>query len=1188
MNDNSHEENISAVRDFLVTPNIKTITLLCNCIMKNIPSTYKNPNNPNFKNIATQLCDAKSSKTSKIKSIDQYNNILIMLKTLAYYCYKSTNSETIKPKYQNISPYVMLMDIEFVKHLLNGTMSVNRLMKQYDKHILFDVKSLGTEFIVAYIYATGIYDIYIGSIHPIYRDNIIWSTTDNQLPINLSPNMFDNCKSSKNVELIEHEVIIEDETINISKQLECYRGIIKTPTKVVNYYKSVMIDHWINKLKSNLYINNNNFEFKINQEDLHRIPTSLAKIKWIEPVSLLKSSDDKIKRSFSNLTIESSEMIIKTVLCELPRVKYRYFDLTPKGNQEFTISYSESIGDVLNKWNSEIIDISKCYNKARLLWLIANNNINLRNILKHVERKKWLAILRIIAHYINKYKITIGTYNSNNIRSNIITATSGQSTESHSGDNHSGLSSVLREDSVWMGLSILMKDEFDKLKWYEQTFVVRTIFGGSIIPLFMTSKEMLNCIYNVSASSEKLKLEGTTECIATWRYYESLTPKCKKLLIKLYSLPLTLISRYKSGGLCEIYCRSIDDQTCMGFDNRLNKLGTLSSLLKMEKLIINNQHKYENSIAEEVGIYLLPTLIDDSENINSPKYSSVEKYVMDNLLNYIDVINRPKIRSICLEKLYTLTPEYLSMFGDLELMKYFNCYISYSSRFDLITKLYKLIVTKNFFVPFIRKSINQETILYTDINEYDTFMVAYGTLNKYTMFELEELDMNFKLIKLNESENSDNQNIAIESLAIRNSLSERNNHSISEEHDSQTNSIYADSGSSNIFGNQYLDTQYTNPTYSNGISQYQQNQSASSNNTSNESTGVNHIGDNMSEPPDIHISGHVDVQLSGPSGSSSGPSGSSVLSRRSRSLSSVNSNYMSSNFNNIFGLSNLVQSTFNTITANPISNWVSEIIGPHHYGDISEYQQPFLGLRSIISGYINQDTIELPEYDATFKIPNNNVEFSAKELTELHKILCEYRKDMIGNTKIIDKKFMLSICSKIEKGVEYRDMLDNFRANLTNNINKLNSIDRAIIKEWLLTLFDVGMYMRRWKGPGYQYPILRNKTTEKSARTLNNDLNYKVIVIDNLGKLASIEHKMSSNLYKLVRNLSAYELRNGSIIAFKHPIAKYISNVAYNTNTDSSCIRVNSTIFIGTAYVYLKFIFNQAIDGFNVNIDGIQ
>jgi hypothetical protein len=70
----------------------------------------------------------------------------------------------------------------------------------------------------------------------------------------------------------------------------------------------------------------------------------------------------------------------------------------------------------------------------------------------------------------------------------------------------------------------------------------------------------------------------------------------------------------------------------------------------------------------------------------------------------------------------------------------------------------------------------------------------------------------------------------------------------------------------------------------------------------------------------------------------------------------------------------------------------------------------------------------------------------------------------------------------------------------------------------------------------------------------------------------------------------AYDLRKGDMIPHSRPIDLYIINVvSKGESSDSACIRANSSIFVGTAYAYLFFIFNMSIEGFNVkDIVGIE
>lgn len=815
-------------------------------------------------------------------------------------------------------------------------------------------------------------------------------------------------------------------------------GIIATPSSIIEHYRKIEPKSWITKIENRTKETEHSWLVL-----RHSSLKSWSKlIEWIPHLDINR---DEV--GFNYLTIQAAKIVISKMLEEMSQCKYRQVGIHVISdiNEQFRYNGNDNMSKNLRRWEHELIDVRHCHNISRLLWIAASKKINLRNLLLGISSDKWLEVMQIIVFLI-KHQRVIGS-NRN----------------------------IVGFKLEWLSST------FSNLTWIDQLLITRTYFSGVGTPYFMTTDQMMAalCTGNINLVDPKY--------IVRYEQYRSLTLNAAVLLIKLYQLPLTLIS-------------------------------TLTVRSNMEKLIVDYQHNYGLALSQKVGMFILPSV------------SNIESYVMKNLIHYQPVVDRRNINPIDMNKLSTLIPEYLMMFGDLELMKYFNCYLSYSSRTNLIIQLYQLLIGNGFFVSIRRNPRNKETLLFTETNNYDQFMIAYGRLDHYYLYELDEFDMNFKLIRINNNDsNENNEQEAANSLAIRNALDsiDIDNARISNNTSSSRRSVRPN-GQTSISGEHYLD---------NAGFLMESTQSISSLYTPVENTTLT----NMSQQNSNELLNTLLIRTS--------PLG--IMNEFFGQL------FQGQDFQMLFGRLSVGSSSSNSSYSNVIRS--------------------------------HSDVVQLPEYTAIFNKPmDNNTEFTTSELHNLSNILNEYFLDRIGQVSHATKSKIEIMLSRIQIGLEYRSQLSEFRGKLTRQFKTLRSKDRKIVRHWLRQLFDTGMYMRRWKGPGHSFPILESQTNVSSGVSISGDPVHETSTIESLGYLANIEDTMNHTIRNMVRKLLAYDLRQGTIICHKRPIDRYITNVVSNTTSDASCIRINSTIFIGTAYAYLRFIFNEEIPEFNVNIAGIE
>jgi len=151
--------------------------------------------------------------------------------------------------------------------------------------------------------------------------------------------------------------------------------------------------------------------------------------------------------------------------------------------------------------------------------------------------------------------------------------------------------------------------------------------------------------------------------------------------------------------------------------------------------------------------------------------------------------------------------------------------------------------------------------------------------------------------------------------------------------------------------------------------------------------------------------------------------------------------------------------------------------------------------------------------------------------------------------------------AKIKTGEEERKIIVKF--------GTFPNKEKQLIKEWLLKLFEAGMYMRRWKGPGNKYPHGVAETTVKIDPTLNVTQAYI--------RLEDVFGKMSKPTQIFVKNLSIVLFRNQEFKLEKTKIGLMIDRV----KAGKKCIRQASSRFVGTGNRYLTTFFGVTIPNFD-------
>lgn len=140
-------------------------------------------------------------------------------------------------------------------------------------------------------------------------------------------------------------------------------------------------------------------------------------------------------------------------------------------------------------------------------------------------------------------------------------------------------------------------------------------------------------------------------------------------------------------------------------------------------------------------------------------------------------------------------------------------------------------------------------------------------------------------------------------------------------------------------------------------------------------------------------------------------------------------------------------------------------------------------------------------------------------------------------------------------------------------ITTLLSYDSRIkdcIKRFLYEIFYIGMYMRRWKGPGHDYPIKEAETKGiEPTETISHHIGIAIELLNAMPKYAKD--------FTLNLKICQYQT-TGTIEHGKEKLNNEWDGIIKGNN----CIRIASTRLIGTGYHYLRVLYKETIQGFDI------
>ena len=241
---------------------------------------------------------------------------------------------------------------------------------------------------------------------------------------------------------------------------------------------------------------------------------------------------------------------------------------------------------------------------------------------------------------------------------------------------------------------------------------------------------------------------------------------------------------------------------------------------------------------------------------------------------------------------------------------------------------------------------------------------------------------------------------------------------------------------------------------------------------------------------------------------------------------------------------------------------VSEIKHPICYGTAVKYY-----------------TFEVEElYNAFFTDEDGTVEFRHPEdLSAVYSI--EEIKELLNLLeRFSNHKEFPKLIDRINDIIIKHHEMDEYDEQLFERFSEFDEIEKDYIREVLFKIFETGMYMRRWKGPGYPYPLLSYETKTTS------DV-FMIKLSEEINKLRTLIGDLSDDIQEFILSMRIYKYNNG------HELNR--SHIQFGDEwtlilKEASCIRVASAYFVGTGFHFLRVFFNETISGVDdTKIDSI-
>ena len=213
----------------------------------------------------------------------------------------------------------------------------------------------------------------------------------------------------------------------------------------------------------------------------------------------------------------------------------------------------------------------------------------------------------------------------------------------------------------------------------------------------------------------------------------------------------------------------------------------------------------------------------------------------------------------------------------------------------------------------------------------------------------------------------------------------------------------------------------------------------------------------------------------------------------------------------------------------------------------------------------NYRCYELKEFIMNFKKEGATVWFRNPENPKILFKDDKVKELLILLKRHIDENHPSSILDTIEEGLNV-PVIKNIEE-LEDYFKTLEDEDKKNILKYLHKVFEIGMYTRTWKGPGYGYPM-------KIYEAYGKEQDF--IITEEFINLHAIEEVISHNGFKFIRSIP-YFSNFGDVI--HGSLYELLSLLEHN----EFCIKEGNNLIIKSSSILLKKLYNKSIPYFELN-----
>ena len=176
-----------------------------------------------------------------------------------------------------------------------------------------------------------------------------------------------------------------------------------------------------------------------------------------------------------------------------------------------------------------------------------------------------------------------------------------------------------------------------------------------------------------------------------------------------------------------------------------------------------------------------------------------------------------------------------------------------------------------------------------------------------------------------------------------------------------------------------------------------------------------------------------------------------------------------------------------------------------------------------------------------------------------------------------DIKYGKELLSRIRRLTTIFEWGTKYDAERYGAFGKLPDEAYPLVKEYLLRIFELGMYARRWKGPPHPYPV-----TEKETLVEGTTFHPEVATADVLARIYELEAKLPRPAAEFVHNLHTVQHWRKQVLQTQTSLAvEFFRQYQEPRHEDRYCIRLGSATLIGTGHYYLQLFFKHTIPDYD-------